>query len=59
MFSKRSQYPNYKIEENPDTFTTLITDYILLTAYIWLRDFISRYLLITSIERFSGVVNKE
>ena len=27
--------------------------------YIWLRDFISRYLFITSTERFSGVVSKE
>lgn len=35
MFSKRSQYPNYKIRGNPDTFTTLITDYItLVTVFI-------------------------
>lgn len=35
MFSTPSQYPITKLEENPDIFTTLITDYItLVTVFI-------------------------
>ena len=61
MFSKRSQYPNYKIRGKSGYFHYPYYGLYNLSycLYIWLRDFISRYLFITSTERFSGVVSKE
>ena len=61
MFSKRSQYPNYKIRGKSGYFHYPYYGLYNLSycLYIWLRDFISRYLFITSTERFSGVVSTE
>ena len=61
MFSTPSQYTNYKIRGKSRHLHYPYYGLYNLSYcfYIWLRDFISRYLFITSTERFSGVVSTE